>query len=189
MKKATTPTYRDDLEWLFWECESQMGLKSNFNSLILASKYGSKRIRIDDGEIINGVQEDLFNEDTLIDAIDTRRALGRLAATKKNRKVMLAFSRLNARHQRILSAFYEPKQFPPDVRRVFGELAGVVPLTATALSREEFDMDWLSLAILKKNPSISQMQREASEIFGEALRSFAKKTQQVHEAERMAVVL
>jgi hypothetical protein len=120
-------TARDDLSWLFGACESEMGVKSNFNSLILASKCGTKRTRLDadSGEPVNGAQEDLYNEDSLIDSIDAKRAASRLGATSRNRRIMAAYIRLEPAHQRVLEAAYEKVVVVPCMdRAIAGATAG-----------------------------------------------------------------
>jgi hypothetical protein len=182
-------THHDDLEWLFWDCESEMGFRSNFNSLILASKYGTKRTRIEDGELVNGVQEDLFNEDTLIDAIDTRRALGRMAAAAKNRRVMAIYCALPPRAKAVLEAYYEPRQYPPEVREVFGGLAGVLHLTRTAQGIKRFTPAWVASAILRKDPVVRQLQQEASSLYHAALAAYDRRANQLRAREQEAVSL
>jgi hypothetical protein len=182
-------THHDDLEWLFWDCESEMGYKSNFNSLILASKYGTKRTRIEDGELVNGAQEDLFNEDTLIDAIDTRRAIGRMAAASKNRRVMAIYCALPARAKAVLEAYYEPRQHPPEVREVFGGLAGVLHLTRTAQGIKRFTPAWVASAILRKDPVVRQLQQEAFSLYQAALAAYDRRANQLRAREQEAVTL
>ncbi|WP_437489430.1 hypothetical protein WME75_10685 [Sorangium sp. So ce1014] len=185
MKKRST--HHDDLEWLFWDCESQMGFKSNFNSLILASKYGTKRTRIEDGELVNGIQEDLFNEDTLIDALDTRRALGRMAAASKNRRVMVIYCALPPRAKAVLEAYYEPRRYPPEVREVFGGLAGVLHLTRTAQGIKRFSPAWVASAIVRKDPIVRQLQQEASSLYQGALAAYGRRANQLRAREQEAV--
>jgi hypothetical protein len=180
-------TPKDDLTWLFSTCESEMGIKSNFNAVLLASKYGTKRTRVDKdtGELTNGVAEDAYNEDALIDSIDIRRGLSRLSATSKNRRVMQAYARLHVSHQRTLEHAYEARQLPPEVLQAFGEASGVVPLTLTARSLTSFSWDWLVKAILRKDRHVAVLKREAERMFRDALEAYSRaKSVTPEEAEK-----
>jgi hypothetical protein len=167
-----TCSARDDLAWLFGACESEMGIKSNFSSFLIASKVGLNLSRVDrdSGELVNGAQEQLEGEDAMIDAIDTRRARSRLAATAKNRRIMAAYQRLDVRHQRVIEAAFEARQYPPEVRRVFGELAGIAPFTAAA--PERFTWAWLARAIARGDSRAATMKAEAEALFRAAIDAF-----------------
>ena len=58
---GTTNAAREDLAWLFSQCESEMGIKSSFGTFIRASQWGAARARVDGdtGDLTNGAQEEL----------------------------------------------------------------------------------------------------------------------------------
>lgn len=175
MQQKRPDRAREDLEWLFRTCESEMGVKSNFNSLILASKIGSKRTRIDDGgALVNGVQEDLHNEDAMIDALDTRRARSRLAATSKNRRVLAAYQLVRLEHQRVLELAFEARQYPPGVREAFGELAGIAVLTTGARALGTFTIDWLDRGITRRDARVGSIKAQAQRLLNEAVAAYAR---------------
>lgn len=165
----------NEVEWLFTQCESEMGLRSNFNAMILVLKAGASRPRVDKdtGELVNGAHEDAFNEDALIDAIDTRAARSRFAATARNRRVMRAFTRLDTEHQLVFAAAYEPRQVPPQVRQAFGELAGVAALTPTARKVRGYSSAWLARALARTDPRVATIRREAEQLFSRAREAYA----------------
>lgn len=165
--------YQDEIEWLFAECESAMGVRSNFNSFIVACKLGSSRKRTDDqGQLVNGAQEDVENE--LIDAIDSRKAMSRTAATAKNRRIMAAYCALHTSHQRVFEAAFEARQAPPEVRKVFGYLAGVVPLTVSSRAITGYSTEWLAKAIVRGDGRVSQLRKEAERLFNDALTAYQR---------------
>lgn len=140
-----------------------MGIHSNFDAVLVACKYGAKRTRIDGdtGDLTNGVAEDLDNEDRMIDALDARRGLSRMAATAKNRRVMSTYAMVHPMHQRILEAAYEPRQYPPEARQMLGDATGVAALTATARNTKRWSWDWLAAAVVRKDPRAMVIKREA----------------------------
>jgi len=175
MQKSIKPQpHKEDLEWLFGESESEMGVHSNFSAIIMASKFGSKRTL----SLVDGVREvaDPFAEnpeDAIIDVID-RKPLGRLVATTKNRRVMRAYAGLLSKHKVVLEAAYEPKQVPPEVRRVFNGHSTMVHLTAIAQSIPSFTLTWLEGAVLRRDPRVPEMMKEAHKLLSSALAAYRK---------------
>lgn len=157
------PTAREDLTWLFGACESEMGVRSSFNSFILASQRG-------DG----ADQESLENEDTIIDALDDRMSASRLGAAGRNRRVMAVYQRVDVAFQRVLEAAYEARQYPPGIRATFGELAGVAPLTPTARALPAWSRTWLTRAIGRQDPRADAIKAEAQALFTAALAAFER---------------
>ena len=168
----SSETLRTDLAWLFGACESEMGIKSSFGTFIRASQWGAARARVDGdtGDLTNGAQEELEGEDAFIEALDARRAAARLLATARNRRIMAAYHQLDVTHQRVLEAAYAARQYPPEVRQAFGELAGVAPLTATARALPAWSWEWLARAALR--PVGRTVKAEAETLLGAALRAF-----------------
>lgn len=165
----------DEIDWLFRECEALMGVKSNFDSGILAMKLGSSRKRLDDsGDLTNGVQEDAYNEDSAIDQLDARRAMSRRGATAKNRRILRAYSIVHPMHQRLLEAAFEARQYPPEVRDFYGDLAGLTPLTATARSSARFDMAWLAKALVRRDPLVLRIRTEAQALMNVAIAGYQR---------------
>ncbi len=174
-KYMRPPGAADEIAWLFRECESLMGVKSNFDSGILAMKLGSSRKRLDDGgDLTNGVQEDLYNEDSAIDQLDQRRAMSRRGATAKNRRILRAYSLVHPMHQRLLEAAFEARQYPPEVRDFLGDLAGLAPLTATARGSARFDMAWLAKAIVRRDPLVLRIRAEAQALMNVAIGGYVR---------------
>jgi hypothetical protein len=172
MKGAFMAVRRNaDLDWLFLECEAEFGIKSNFSSLILASKVGFKRARLDDaGDLVNGAQEDFYNEDALIDAIDARRGRARLGAAAKNRRIMSAYRRLDVQQQRVLEAAYEARQLPPQVRQALGRAAGVARLTSTWPTGWSYTL--FARALGREDTRAAAICREAEQLLAAAVAAY-----------------
>ena len=110
-KKPTLKSpHTDDLAWLFNNCESEMGISSNFSAVTLASTLGSKKARKANGDKEGASDPVLPNpEDAIIGVLDSRPR-SRSSATAKNRKVMRSYHLMHVHHQRIIEAAYTPRR-------------------------------------------------------------------------------
>lgn len=171
---APAPPPQHDMDWLFNNCESEMGIVSNFGSMIAVLKSGASIVRRDKDtdELVNGAQEAIANEDTIIDALDARRGPSRATATRRNRRVLATFRTLAPEHKRTFEAAYEARQVPPRVRETFRHLAGVAHLTATARKNADFSMKWLSRAIAKGDARAAAIRNEADTMFKAAVEAY-----------------
>lgn len=152
-----------------------MGYRSSFSSMIECLKSCGGAVNVDrDGVFANSAQLSISNEDTMIDQLDQRRSMSRRGATARERRIMRAWRNLSARHQLVLSAYYEPRQLPPDVRRVLGDLAPVAGLTATARGIPGYSMAWLTKACSPKSPDAraTKIKSEASRLYQGALHAY-----------------
>jgi hypothetical protein len=169
-------THLDDLAWLYAESESLMGYRSSFGSMIEALKMGGGEVSKSDDDLTNSAQVAIGNEDSMIDALDARRSMSRLGATARERRIMRAFRKLTPRHQGVLSAYGEPRQLPPDVRRVVGDVARLAPLTATAKAIPGYSADWLAKACARKTADARavKIKTEATNMLTSAQRAYER---------------
>lgn len=169
-----TQTATDDLNWLYDHAEADLGVKSNFSALLLASKVGTKRTHIDEeGQRASVSLQDFETQETrLIDILDTKRGLSRRAASRKMTRVMRAFERLSPQHKAVLEAWHYAKQWPIQLSQFFGDAVCVLPLCPSSEGQPVTDQRWL-LSIVVHNDRIAHILREeANTLYKSALKAF-----------------
>lgn len=107
-----------DLEWLFYESESALGIQSNFSSLIHALKFSTAHQKEFDRQA--------FNEAIQVQS----RGYDLLKAIGRERNIHRIYQKLSKRTQIILEAYYADGQFDAVVSRDFGPGIGLIPYTA-----------------------------------------------------------
>jgi hypothetical protein len=110
--------HQKDLEWLFWQSESAMGIKSNFDSFIRACKYSTNH----QDEVDSKAFAEMLQSST--------ETINIMEATKRERKIMKAYHSLSVQNQQVLEAYYESRQYATALKD-FGPGAGLIPFTTT----------------------------------------------------------
>lgn len=106
-----------DLEWFFWQCESDLGIQSTYSSFIQACKYSTRH---QDEVDLRAFVELCTTETTGYDI---------LQATRKNRRILKNYQQLPSNHKVILEAYYQDRQYDQAITKDFGQGIGLIPYT------------------------------------------------------------
>lgn len=152
-----------DLEWFFWEAESSMGLKSNYQAFIQACKYSTNH-------------QDEFDRKLFAEIIKSQISYTSIfAATDKERSILQAYHKLSGRHKKILESYYEERQFDSKLADSFGEGIGLIPLTEMGKKMHQNILKWPSekfaIEFLRNKAKIKE---QVTQLYNEALTAFEK---------------
>jgi len=164
--KKHTPTEKaiSELEWLFYQSDSEMGFHSTMAAFILASKYSTKH------------QDEVDLQSFIELSKNTTTAYDILAATGKNRNILRNYQQLSARNKVILEAYYEEKQYDSELAKEFGPGVGVIPLTKLGKKLQKNLLAFDSTDKIKKEfRSIKHgLQKEVTRLHNEAITAYVE---------------
>ena len=153
--------HEKDIQWLFWQSESAMGIKSNFDVFIQACKYSTNH---QDEHDAKAFAEMLKSSTETIDI---------LIATKRERRIMKNYHALNIKHQQVFEAYYEARQYPGALKS-FGPGAGLIPFTETGKHLTRLMMvDPTSVDATNVKDILPKLRKEVDYLYREALNVYS----------------
>lgn len=163
LKKA-----KEDLDWFFYQGESQCGVQSNFNALIRALKNST-------------THQEESAEDQLISMIDGRGPFRQrdfqsiMDSTSKYRKVLSRYQKLSSHSKLILELFYYEKQYDISVELFFGAGITLIPQTKTFQKiKDKIDnLDELKNFIIHDRRRMQKIKKEIIEMFLTVLNEYS----------------
>lgn len=159
-----------DLNWFFYQGESDCGVKSNFDALIRALKFST-------------THQDESAEDQLISLVDKQRDFQSVMdSTKKYRKIFSIYRQLSKSSKVILENFYYEKQFDTSVELFFGGGISLIPMTPTFKKMQNIqfakkinNLDELKNHIIHDRRRMTKIKNEITELYFSAVSEFNEK--------------
>lgn len=151
-----------DLNWFFYQGESDCGVRSNFDALIRALKFST-------------THQDETAEDQLIALVDKQRDFQSVMdSTKKYRRILSTYQKLSSTSKVILENFYYEKQFDTSVELFFGGGISLIPMTSTfkKLEKKVTSLDDLRNFIIHDRRRMTKIKNEIIELYFSAVSEF-----------------
>lgn len=162
MKTLEKDKYTKDLEWLFWQSESAMNIKSNFDVFARAYIYSTN----DQDEIDPKAFADMLQSNTASSIFDS---------TEKEREIIKSYCKLSSKHKIVLEAFYEEKQYSLFITEQFGPGVGLIPFTKLGKKISKSILRDPNKSFTTEFETIKEdLQEEVKSLYNEAHSAFAK---------------
>lgn len=155
---------KEDLEWLFTQSESEMGIKSNFSIIFYACLYATSKLK--DGEFDSKAFNEAINQSQSHNNV--------LLATQKERKIYKRYQKLDNKSKMIIEAYYEPRKYSSELSKLFGPGIGVIPYTSIGLSFSQILLRESGKTFVQEFKNNKwQIRKEVDELYNQAVNNFA----------------
>lgn len=155
---------QEELNWFFWQGESDCGIHSNYATLFSALLYAMSATEAEVVDIQSYTQ-------MAISEASSHRTLG---AISKYRKILKKYQSISASAKVILEKYYEERQFHPEMQD-FGPGINLIPHTQLGREMEKQFLQNPSDKLIKHFKSVKKgLKKQVHQLYLSALQEYAE---------------